>query len=173
MVQTRQKVFRIVPKCPKMSQVVPKCPKMSQNAHFKRIVIRMGLLLSFRLFAPSFETECTLRPNIGTSRDVPDVCSHTPMPSILTFFQFLHVFTISLIFVFHVLSLPPASGQSGTPMSSLQSPSSSLPSPGTTNASQQRSPTPTQSGVNQGQGWQMKFIGIGKRGYIRHTMSAV
>ena len=26
MLQTRQKVFRIVPKCPKMSQNVPKCP---------------------------------------------------------------------------------------------------------------------------------------------------
>ena len=28
MVQTRQKVFLIVPKCPKLSQVVTKCPKM-------------------------------------------------------------------------------------------------------------------------------------------------
>ena len=31
MLQTRQKVFRIVPKCPKMSPNVPKCPKMSHN----------------------------------------------------------------------------------------------------------------------------------------------
>ena len=34
MVQTRQRVFRIV----------PSCPKMSQNAHFRRIVVRMDLL---------------------------------------------------------------------------------------------------------------------------------
>ena len=43
MLQTRQKVFRIVPKCPKLSQNVPKCPKMSQNAHFRRIVVRTDL----------------------------------------------------------------------------------------------------------------------------------
>ena len=56
MLQTRQKVFRIVPKClkmsqnvpkcPKMSQNVPKCPKMSQNAHFRRIVVRTDLFVS-------------------------------------------------------------------------------------------------------------------------------
>ena len=33
-VQTRHKVFRIV----------PKCLKLSQNAHFRRIVVRMDLL---------------------------------------------------------------------------------------------------------------------------------
>ena len=51
MVQTRQKVFRIVSKCPKMSQVVPNCLKMSQNAHFRRIVVRTDLFfLYFFLF---------------------------------------------------------------------------------------------------------------------------
>ena len=36
MLQTRQKVFRIV----------PKCPKMSQNAHFRRIVVRTDLFIA-------------------------------------------------------------------------------------------------------------------------------
>ena len=31
MLPTRQNVFRIVSKCPKMSQDVPNCPKMSKN----------------------------------------------------------------------------------------------------------------------------------------------
>ena len=38
------KVFRIVPRCPQMSLNVPGCPKMSQNAHKRRIVVRMDLL---------------------------------------------------------------------------------------------------------------------------------
>ena len=40
MVQTRQKV----------SKIVPKCPKMPQNAHFKRIVVRTDLFLFVLLF---------------------------------------------------------------------------------------------------------------------------
>ena len=45
MLPTPQTVFRIVPKCPKMSQNVRKYLKMFHDVHFGRIVVRTDLLV--------------------------------------------------------------------------------------------------------------------------------
>ena len=54
MVETSQKrtgktVLMHLTHCPKLSQNLPICPKMSQSVHFRRIAVRMDLLMIYLL----------------------------------------------------------------------------------------------------------------------------
>ena len=67
MLQTRQKVFRIVRKCSKRSQDVSKCPIISENVHFRHIVVRMDLFSSRSIFSSFLRSSCKPRAssNLG------------------------------------------------------------------------------------------------------------